>query len=388
MHEKTGQKSVILVDEYDKPILDVIDKSKTAVLNREELKNLYSVIKDSDAYIQFAFITGVSKFSRVSLLSGLNNLMDITLDSRFGTVCGYTQNELKTVFADYLTDVPMNKLREWYNGYNFLGEKVYNPFDILLYLDRKEFKNYWFESGTPSFLIKLIENRKYSVPNMECVRLTEASLNSFDVGSIELETLLFQTGYLTIQSTKSMGSTTVYYLKYPNMEVKLSLNDSILRYLTDLNSGKEDNKIRLFEILEGSDIDELRNVFHSFFASIPYEWYTKNTIANYEGYYCSIFYCYFTALGLEVKAEDSTNHGRIDMSVIFRNRCYIFEFKVNELTQEGSALEQLKKRKYHEKYIGYESTHLESGTVEEIYLIGAEFSRTDRNITRFEWERQ
>jgi hypothetical protein len=386
-YQKYNQKVAILIDEYDKPILDNIEKKILPYKIREVLKGFYSVIKDSDAYIQFAFITGVSKFSKVNLFSGLNNLTDITLDPEFATICGYTKSELKNTFQDRLTDVPMDELKEWYDGYNFLGEKVYNPYDVLYYLQNKVFKNYWFETGTPSFLIKLIENRKFPIPNLETIELTESILNSFDINSIQLETLLFQTGYLTIQEIKKRGVATIYKLKYPNLEVKYSLTDYILGYLSNNQvTEKERNKDKLYNFLYDGEVSKLKDLFHAFFASIPYNWYTNNDIANYEGFYSSVFYTYFTAIGVEVKVEDATNNGRIDMVAILNSRCYVLEFKVNELTSEGKAIEQLREKKYHEKYVGYESNHLGSGSVKEIYLVGVEFSKTDRNITGFDWE--
>ena len=386
LYKRENRKVVILIDEYDKPILDAIDK-EFAYQVRDELKNLYSVIKDSDRYIQLVFITGVSKFSKVSLFSGLNNLTDITLDERFSTVCGYTQEELENTFEDLLSGVPLREVKEWYNGYNFLGEKVYNPYDVLHYLDKKAFQNYWFSSGTPSFLIKLIEKRKFPIPNLEKVELSQEMLDSFDIGSIHLETILFQAGYLTIRTVEKLGDMTVYHLCYPNKEVRKSLNDAILNFLSSLVSEKEQNKSRLYRILYSGEVEKLKDLFHSFFASIPYNWYTNNDIASYEGYYCSVFYTYFTAIGVEVITEDATNLGRIDMAVLLNGRCFIMEFKVNEMTPEGRALKQLKEKKYHEKYAGYESQYLNSGTVKEIYLIGVEFNKSDRNITNFEYMR-
>ncbi len=187
---------------------------------RDGLRNIYPVIKGADAYLKFVFITGVSKFSPLTspLLggtvggSGLNNLEDITLNRNSATVCGYTQSELTEVFYDALTDVNMDKLKLWYNGYNFLGDSVYNPFDILLFLKNREYKNYWFETGNPSFLIDLIKERKYNSININKVKLTDTAMSSFDVDSIQLENLLFQTGYLTIKDTKQMQANTVYYL--------------------------------------------------------------------------------------------------------------------------------------------------------------------------------
>jgi hypothetical protein len=376
---KHNQRVVILVDEYDKPILDNIEKPDIAIDIREGLKNLYSVIKDSDAYVKFALLTGVSKFSKVSLFSGLNNLKDITLDKRYATLCGYTEKEIKQVFADYLTGVDFEQLRNWYDGYNFLGERVYNPYDVLLYLDTRVFKNYWFETGSPSFLIKLIQDRQYLVPELEKIEASEELLGSFDVDNITLETILFQTGYLTIEQTEDLGGEMFYMLCYPNREVKASLSNYILNYMTDAPVAKARNKRGVYYALKNVDIDALNDIFQAFFASIPHDWYRKNQLAGYEGYYASIFYCYFTALGLTVTAEDVTNKGQIDLTVRMNNLVYIIEFKViDDRRSAGSALKQIKEKEYHDKF-------RQKGL--EIYLIGVEFDKEDRNIVGFEWEK-
>jgi hypothetical protein len=165
-YKKYNQKVVILVDEYDKPILDNIENKEVATLMREQLKNFYSVIKENDRYLKFVFITGVSKFSKVSLFSGLNNIEDITLDRRYSTICGYTQNDIETVFAKHLEGQDFLKIRKWYNGYKFLGEGVYNPFDILLFIANNFiFENYWFSTATPTFLLKLIEKNNVTIQN-------------------------------------------------------------------------------------------------------------------------------------------------------------------------------------------------------------------------------
>ena len=177
---------------------------------REELKNIYSVIKECDAFIKFVFLTGVSQFSRVSLFSGLNNLQDISLDSRYATICGYRHEELIHTFQERLEQVNLNHIKTWYNGYNFLGKTVYNPYNILLYLDRKIFKNYWFETAIPIFIIKLIQKKRYFIPALEHLKATETVLKHFDIDRIELTTLLFQTGYLTITAKKNIGIREVY----------------------------------------------------------------------------------------------------------------------------------------------------------------------------------
>jgi len=268
-------------------------------------------------------------------------------------------------------------VKKWYNGYNWLGEEVYNPFDILLYLRNKEFRSYWFETGTPTFLIKLLQEGRYYIPNIQHLTAGEEIVGSFDVEDIRPETLLFQTGYLTIQNIKQTGAFREYHLTYPNLEVKASLNNYILGALVEDRLAKTRNQSDVLDALMDNDFEKLKRTFHAFFASIPHEWYRKNQISHYEGYYASIVYCYFASLGLDVKPEDPTNHGQIDLAIRFENRIYLLEFKVVELTGAGSALKQIKEKKYHEKYAG-----------RDVYLVGIEFSHEDRNIINFEWEFQ
>jgi hypothetical protein len=375
LEEQTGQKAVVLVDEYDKPILDSIHKPELAVEIREELKNYYSVLKDSDPYLRLIVITGVSKFSKVSLFSGLNNLEDITLSPEFSALCGYTQQDLETVFADYLEGIDLSEVRTWYNGYNWLGEKVYNPFDILLFLKKRSFSNYWFESATPTFLLKLLEDRKYPVPQLNDLRVGESLLGSFDVDHIEVENLLFQTGYLTLDGQETLGGMRRYTLRYPNQEVRQSLADYILSYFTTTPVVQQNNAFALYEILESNDFDRLHELFYAFFASIPYDWYHKQQTAGYEAYYASIVYCYFAATGIDVRPQVHTNKGRLDLVVYFKDRIYLIEFKVLEQCGPGKALEQINAKGYAEQFAG-----------QEVYLVGVEFSSKERNITQFVWE--
>ncbi len=379
LYNQRQQQVVILIDEYDKPILDNIENPELAKEIREGLKNFYSVIKDCDRYLKFVFITGISKFSKVSLFSVLNNLEDITLDQDCATICGYTHDELSLTFADRLQGVDIQKLRRWYDGYNFMGDHVYNPFDILLFLKHHQFRNYWFATGTPTFLLKLIQEKQYSALDIELIQTSEDMMSSFDVDVMDLETLLFQTGYLTIKDHKTILNNIVFRLGYPNAEVKTSFTAYLLNYLTQSRKDSERNKYALYQALLMPDFEKVREVFHSFFASIPHDWYRKNQIAKYEGYYASVFYCYFTALGLDVTAEDTTNHGRIDLTVKLERRVFILEFKVVDMNAgKNSALKQIKEKAYHEKY---------RAEADELYLIGVEFNRKDRNIVRFEYEK-
>ena len=378
LHRRAGQRVVVLVDEYDKPILDALDVPEVARANRDDLRGLYAVIKDSDAHIRFSFLTGVSKFSKVSLFSGLNNLTDITLDPRYGTICGYTDADLDTVFAPELPGLDRDAIREWYNGYGWLGEeRVYNPFDILLLFRNRRFGAWWFETGTPAFLVETLFRRQVSSVALGEMVGTDALLSAFDVDDIATEALLFQTGYLTIREEEDLGGESFYRLGYPNREVRQSLNQSLLDYLVRDGSRQTENRIRLYRLLRANDFEGMRALFHAFFASIPYEWYTHNDIARYEGYYASVFYSYFAALGLDITVEDSTSHGRLDMAVRFNANVYLFEFKVVEMAGEGAAMAQLKARGYADKY---------RGAGEPIHLVGVEFSRDTRNVVAFEVE--
>ena len=376
LHEHAGQRVAVLVDEYDKPILDVLEEPEVARANRDYLRGLYGVIKDNDAHVRFTFLTGISKFSKVNLFSQLNNLTDITLDPVYSSICGYTEHDLDTVFAPELGGVDREQVREWYNGYGWLGtDKVYNPYDVLLFLRRRKFAAHWFETGTPAFLVDKLFERQVSSVSLDEMLGTENLLSEFDVNKIGTEALLFQTGYLTITTEEELGGEPLYRLGYPNREVRQSLNRVLLRNLVQDAAQQTANSIRLARLLEAHDCGGLKELFHAFFASIPYQWYTNNHIADYEGFYASVFYSYFAALGYDVAVEESSSHGRLDMAVRTAGHVYLFEFKVAEMAPPGSALAQLQERRYADKY---------RAGGEPIHLIGVEFSRATRNITAFE----
>ena len=214
LHDRTGQPVAVLVDEYDKPILDALEVSEVACANRDFLRGLYATIKDNDAHVKFTFLTGVSKFSKVHLFSGLNNLTDITMDPSYSAICGYTEADLDTVFAPELPDLDRDQIRDWYNGYNWRGdEKVYNPFDILLLFRRRSFEAYWFETGTPTFLIETLFKRRVSSLELDEMLGSSDLLSTFDVDDIATEALLFQTGYLTIIDEENLGGEPLYLTK-------------------------------------------------------------------------------------------------------------------------------------------------------------------------------
>jgi Predicted AAA-ATPase/PD-(D/E)XK nuclease superfamily len=376
-HSKAGAPVVVVVDEYDKPILDNLSDPVVAREMREGLKNLYSVLKGADEHLKFVFLTGVSKFSKVSLFSGLNHLIDLTLDPRYSALCGYTDADVDTVFAPELPGLDREEIRRWYNGYNWRGIGVYNPFDLLLLFDRREFQPFWFETGTPTFLVNLLAERRMHTPDLGRLVASDTLLSTFDVDTIPTEALLFQTGYLTIDRTEVLPGMLSYTLKYPNQEVQAGLNGSLLRFYSGDASVPDAQVARLWHVLKAGDPLALKDLFHAFFASIPNDWYRNNPIAQFEGYWASIFYSHFAALGLDIRVEDTTNKGRIDMAVLACGVVWLFEFKVVELVPQGRALQQLKDRGYGEKY---------AGRGEPVYLIEVEFSRGERNIVGFEVE--
>jgi hypothetical protein len=369
---------VVLIDEYDKPILDNLTDRATATAMRDGLRSLYSVLKGADAHLKFVFLTGVSKFSKVSLFSGLNNLTDITLESAYSALCGYTDRDVDTVFAPELPGLDREEIRRWYNGYHWLGEGVYNPFDVLLLFRNREFKPYWFETGTPTFLVKLLAERGFFTPRLNRLQSSLSLLSSFDVERIAPEALLFQTGYLTIHAVdQPLPGRWLYTLGYPNREVESSLNEALLEAYGVQVPESIETQSRLIDALKRGDVAAMEAVFKALFASIPHDWYRNNPLAAFEGYYASVFYSHFAALGLDIRVEDTTSHGRIDMALRFQAQVYLFEFKVVEQTATGEALRQIRTRGYAEKY---------RGLGEPVHLIGIEFGKVARNLVGFEVE--
>jgi hypothetical protein len=382
-HDRHDMPVVILIDEYDKPILDNITDNDTALIMRDGLRDLYSVIKGMDPFIRFVFLTGVSKFSKMNLFSGLNNLRDITLSPEYSTICGYTQMDVETGFKEHLArtgpDGPVDpaELAKWYNGYSFSGEPVYNPYDILLFFQEgKKFKNYWFETGTPTFLMDMIREKQYFLPDLENLEVSEQLLNTFDVGNIPIESLMFQTGYLTIKKTATIFNQVIHTLSYPNFEVKNAFNQYLIGYVTEHRFQPD---ARLYKTLLEDDFTGLKAQIARLFAAIPYT--AHGNLTHYEGFYVSVIYAFLAGLGLDLTAEDITSKGRADLTLKFPGhaKIYIFEFKV---VQDGQSknknpLVQIKEKRYFEKY-------MEDG--KRIFLIGIEFSKEKRNIVSFAWE--
>ena len=378
LHERTGQRVVLLVDEYDKPLLEAIDAPDIAAANRRVLRGLYSIAKQCDAHIEFSFFAGVTKFSKVSLFSDLNNLVDLTLAPSYAAICGYTDADLDTVFQAELDGLDRQAVRDWYDGYHWLGkETVYNPWAILLLFQTRQFKAHWFETSTPTFLLRTLVERHVGGPALESEYASEELLSTFEVENVGTEALLFQTGYLTITDEKRDEMRARYRLGPPNREVRSSLNASLLRAMAPDGAARDRDRERLRDLLMADDLGGVEALFRAFFASIPHQWHTRNDIARFEGYYASVFYSHFAGAGLDTAVEESTSRGRLDMAVRLADRVYLFEFKVVARKDDGSALRQLKERRYAEKY---------GRAGQSVRLVGVEFSEAERNIVRFDVE--
>ena len=383
-YDKHGQRVVLLIDEYDKPMIDNIDDMELAQQMRKQLRGFYSIIKAVDEHLRFVMLTGVSKFAKVSIFSGLNNLKDISLNPDYGSVCGYTEKELDRAFSEHLHGVDRKQLRRWYNGYNFLGTSpVYNPHDILNFIDNSQsfgqphFRSYWFESGTPTFLTDLLpRDQQLLAHQIDQVEANEELLNSSPIDKIELTPLLFQSGYLTID--KLISSDIVgrnrYRLKYPNYSVRSALQDQIFSYYTAGDStGNYQTAIE--SALKDARLDVMESELKRLFASIASDNYRKNDIAHFEGYYAAVVYCFFVGMGFDVIAEDASNRGRVDLTIQIAGNTYIVEFKVvKRKSKTNNALQQIIRQGYAAKYTG------------KVYQIGIEFSETRRNIVGFAWQ--
>ena len=378
VHERHGAPVVVLVDEYDKPILDNITDPTRAAEMRDGLRNLYSVLKGADPHLKFVFLTGVSKFSKVSLFSGLNNLQDITLDARWSALCGYTDHDIDTVFAPELSGLDRDEIRRWYNGYNWRGVGIYNPFDVLLLFDTREFKAHWFDTGTPTFLVKLLAEQSWFTPDLAQLKADEMELLSFEVEQIGAVALLFQAGYLSVHAVEETETRElIYTLGYPNREVEMSLNRVLLPGYGVPGRAASLNRQTLLKALRERDWIAMETTLRALFASIPSDWYRKNPLAGFEGHYASVFYSHLAGLGLDLRVEDATNQGRIDLTLVQQEQVFLFEFKVVADAPEGHALRQIRDKGYAEKYLGRGAN---------VHLIGVEFSRSARNIAGFEVE--
>jgi len=374
-------KVVILIDEYDKPILDNLDNIEVADQIRRVLKSFYGVIKAMDSHIRLVFITGISKFSKVSLFSDLNNLEDLSLRTDMGASVGITEGELQKYFEDHIAALATKKeippeallaqIRRWYNGFCFApeAENVYNPFSTLLLFQGKRFTNYWFETATPTFLINLIHQNNYDVESLHNIQVSEMAFSTYHIKQLEIIPLMVQAGYLTIKEYDE--ATQIYTLSYPNYEVE----NAFLVYLLDAFSYtqqglSESHLVKMVEALRVGNLNTFFTTLKVLFANIVYDLHLKN-----EKYYQTIFYLVFKLIGLRIDAEVKTNSGRIDAVVELIDHIYIFEFKLDKSAMV--ALDQIKNNAYYEKYLLHGKL---------ITQVGANFNSDQRTITGWEDE--
>jgi len=377
LHHETGKRVVVLVDEYDKPVLDVIDNSEMATVNRKYLRGLYGTIKDCANDVRFVFVTGVSMFTKTSLFSELSNLDNISLDPAFAAICGYTDSDLDTVFAPELPGLDRDEIRRWYNGYHWLGkDKLYNPYDLLLLFRKREFKAHWFETGSPEFLFRLLLEKQVSPMELEGRMADEKLISKFDAGNIGVDSLLFQTGYLTITGEERRGPRTLYRLDYPNYEVRQSLNQGLLEHLAGQDTEVAGQGDELARLLGENNFPGFAKKFRSFLTGVPYPWHGSGDFGRYEAWYAGMLYMGFRATGVDLRVEDMSSQGRSDMVVFHDGQIFVFEFnmlrdgvKVDEALDR--AIAQIRERGYAEKY-------WDRG--EPIHLIGMVFDQKMRSL--------
>ena len=372
--EKTGQKVVILVDEYDKPLIQTILDEKLQDNYRRTLKAFYSVLKTQDKYIKFAFLTGVTKFGKVSVFSDLNNLIDISMKKEFAEICGITEAEIHTYFEDSLKGMAAEngmsynevctKLKEQYDGYHF-GIKthgVYNPFSLLNALRFKNFENYWFETGTPTFLVELLKHHNYNLNNLTKERLTSDVLNCVDSVATNPVPMIYQSGYLTIRDY--LPRFEKYLLGFPNKEVETGFFKFLLPAYVPARETSEFDISLFVEDVESGDADGFMQRLQGFFSSANYK-----IVGDMEKYFQNALYIIFKIMGFYTEVEHNTSHGCVDIVIKTPEYIYVMECKLDKSAKE--ALEQIESKGYAAPFVKDKR---------KLYKIGVNFSSGTRDI--------
>ncbi|MFN8673030.1 MAG: AAA family ATPase [Candidatus Sericytochromatia bacterium] len=380
------EKVVLLIDEYDKPIIEYLGTNfERAKEMRSILKNFYETIKANDQYLHFVFLTGVSKFSKTSIFSTLNNLIDITTNKKYANIVGINEKQLYSYFDEYIKILAKEKklsieelkirLKKWYNGYSWDGKSfLYNPYSLLNVFDSGEIKNYWFSTGSPTFLLKTIKEYNIDIRKFEKMRLSEKDFDSFDVDNMNVNALLFQTGYLTIKQIEEIDEELEYTLSYPNEEVRKSMLDYLLDYYAYQQISNDISVNEMVKKLKINDMDGLRDIFKTIFGTIAVKMQpnTSNTVVEREFYYHTIFYLIFILIGSKIQVEIATSHGFADAVIETNKYVYIFEFKMTTAT---AGLKQIERKKYYESYLAKNK---------DIFFVGVSFDSENKNIK--EWK--
>jgi hypothetical protein len=377
-YKQSGQKVVILVDEYEKPILQAIDNEELQTRYREILKGFYTVLKSLDEYIQFAFLTGVTKINKISVFSGINNIEDISLDEDYATICGITDEEIDTVFTPYVErlakrygsdmESTREELRKYYDGYHFANEStaVYNPFSLLNALKKRKFDNYWFETGTPTYLIRLLQTDNCNIADIASAEVSDRMIGSVNEKNTTAVTILYQSGYLTIKGFDQRFG--IYSLGFPNKEVEESFLDSLMPYYVSLKNSDSGTAIKRFvQDVEGGNVEGFMRYLSGFFADTPYE-----LVKDLENHYQNVLFIITKLMGFYVKAEYHTSAGRIDMVLQTDDYTYVMEFKLDGTAED--ALAQINDKSY--------TLPFENGD-RKLVKVGVNFSKETRNIEKW-----
>lgn len=376
-YKQTGRRVVVLVDEYDKPLLQSIGNKALQEEFRNTLKPFYGVLKSLDGCIRFALLTGVTKFGKVSVFSDLNNLDDISMNNQYATLCGITEKEIHANIEEGIRSLASAqnlsyeetcvKLKEMYDGYHFTSdsEGIYNPFSLFNALKNKTFGNYWFETGTPTYLVELLKRNRYNLKDMTETVSSADVLNSI-YGDDEPIPVIYQSGYLTIKGYNPRFKT--YRLGFPNKEVEEGFMNFLIPYYTPIKKEKTAFSIENFvEEIERGDIDSFFRRLQSFFADTPYE-----LVRDRELHYQNVLFIVFKLIGLYVKAEYHTSQGRIDLALQTDKYIYVMEFKL-----EGSAEEALRQIEEKQYVLPFASDK------RQVFQIGINFSSQTRNIEKW-----
>ena len=389
-YHQTGKQVVILVDEYDKPLLQTMGVNEE--LNehyRNTLKAFYSVIKTCDQYIRFAFLTGVTKFSKISIFSDLNNLKDISLNETYAGICGISQKELEANFQPEIKALAEKQkldysqalaaLKQWYDGYLFhpAGEGMYNPYSILNAFDDKELKSYWFSTGTPTFLVNFLKEAHYYIPDLDGkVELDEEGLQTYRAVAQDALPILFQAGYLTIK--KYISDLRLYQLGFPNNEVRYGFLQNLLPAYSDVSFGQTGVWVgRFVQDIRNGKVDAFMERMQAIIASIPYDDFPKEKLKLREQNYQTAVYLVFALMGQFVQTEVHCATGRADAVVTTADAVYIFEFKLSGNGSAENALNQIRESRYAEQY---------KADGKKIVLIGAGFEEATRTIKNWKVE--
>ncbi|MCL2247583.1 MAG: ATP-binding protein [Lentimicrobiaceae bacterium] len=384
-YEKSGKRVVVLIDEYDKPLISTMDNSELNEQFRQILKGFYGVLKAEDAHLRFVFLTGVTKFSKVSVFSDLNQLTDISLDSKFSGICGITQTELEENFVPEITalakttqksyEKTLFELQKLYNGYHFSEDLigVYNPFSLLNTFSAQKYRYYWFATGTPTFLAKHLANTGFEIPILENnITIAASSLMDYRAENEDYVPLLYQSGYLTIKNYDNILDE--YILGFPNEEVKYGFLNELLPQFTPSfgTSSSKFSATGFIKLLRIGDIEGTMKMLQAYFATIEYDAIPQKL--QIEKFYQFVFWQLFTLMGQFIQTEVKSSKGRADVVVKTADSIYIFEFKMDDKATAEDALKQINSQDY---AIPYTAEH------RKIVKIGVEFSQTEKGVKRW-----